>query len=162
MKKKQIFEKDHQIEEKRKEIAEVANLKLNIKKILLSLQNKKKIIIKLNEEINITKKKNETLFIEKEKLAQQLKLEKEKARILKSQEIHGDDYKNVIQLMIKNDKIDTKSQTRENYEQSKKDTQLLHEQYQERLKFCQQLRYTIEQLEKQENYTSNSLVKPIG
>lgn len=162
MKKKQIFEKDRQIEEKRKEMAEVANLKLNIKKILLSLQNKKKIIIKINEEINLTKLKNETLLIEKENLAQQLKLAKEKARILKSQEIHGDDYKNVIQLMIKNDKIDKNSKTRESYEQSKKETQLLHAQYQDRLKFCQQLRYTIEQLEKQENYTSNILVKPRG
>ena len=27
--------------------------------------------------------------------------------------------------MIKNDKVDTKTQTRENYEQSKKETQLL-------------------------------------
>ena len=162
MKKKQIFDNARRIEEKRKEIAEIANLKLNIKKILLSLQNKKKLIIKMNEEISISQKKNETLFIQKEKLTQQLKLEKEKARILKSQEIHGDDYKSVIQLMIKNDKVDTKTQTRENYEQSKKETQLLYEQYQERLRFCQNLQYTIEQLEKQENYISNSLVKPIG
>ena len=162
MKKKQIFDNARRIEEKRKEIAEIVNLKLNIKKILLSLQNKKKLIIKMNEEISISQKKNETLFLQKEKLTQQLKLEKEKARILKSQEIHGDDYKSVIQLMIKNDKVDTKTQTRENYEQSKKETQLLHEQYQERLRFCQNLRYTIGQLEKQENYISNSLVKPIG
>lgn len=162
MKKKQIFDNDRRIEEKRKEIAEIANLKLNIKKILLSLQNKKKLIIRMNEEISITQKQNETLLIQKEKLTQQLKLEKEKARILKSQEIHGDDYKSVIQLMIKNDKVDTKTQTRENYEQSQKETKLLYEQYQERMRFCQHLRYTIEQLEKRENYISNSLVKPIG
>ena len=43
-----------------------------------------------------------------------------------------------------------------------KETKLLYEQYQERMRFCQHLRYTIEQLEKRENYISNSLVKPIG
>ena len=43
-------EQDKILEEKRKNMAEIANLKLNLKKILLSLQNKKKIILNLNDE----------------------------------------------------------------------------------------------------------------
>ena len=60
-------EQDKILVEKRKNMAEIANLKLNLKKILLSLQNKKKIILYFL--FAIIKKKLEILhIIQKERL----------------------------------------------------------------------------------------------
>lgn len=154
-------EQDRILEEKRKNMAEIANLKLNIKKILLSLQNKKKIILNLNEEIQKVKNDNEQLEKEKQRLLEIKKKEKENERRLKSQNIHGSDYINTIQLVLKNDKTDAQSLTRKEYEESKEKTNLLNAQYIERMRFYEKLKKTLESLDNKEEAIYSYIQKPI-
>ena len=144
-------EQDKILEEKRKNMAEIANLKLNLKKILLSLQNKKKIILNLNDEIQKVK----------ERLLEIKKMEKENERRLQSQNIHGSGCINTIQLILKNDKTDAQSLTRKEYEDAKEKTNLLQAQYIERMRFYEKLKKTLDSLDNKEEAIYSYIQKPI-
>ena len=154
-------EQDKILEEKRKNMAEISNLKLNLKKILLSLQNKKKIILNLNDEIQKVKDENEQLEKEKQRLLEIKKMEKENERRLQSQNIHGSGCINTIQLILKNDKTDAQSLTRKEYEDAKEKTNLLQAQYIERMRFYEKLKKTLDSLDNKEEAIYSYIQKPI-
>ena len=149
-------EQDKILEEKRKNMAEIANLKLNLKKILLSLQNKKKIILNLNDEIQKVKDENEQLEKEKQRLLEIKKMEKENERRLQSQNIHGSGCINTIQLILKNDKTDAQSLTRKEYEDAKEKKNLGAMEV-----GAEKLKKTLDSLDNKEEAIYSYIQKPI-
>ena len=122
--------KEIEIEEKRKKFAEIANLKLNVKNIILQLQNKKEKYDKIyNEYINI-KTENKNIENEIKNLNKNLNNMKLQEKNLNSIFIKNDEYIENIHSIIKNDKIlINKVNERENFENEKIKTNFLLNEY---------------------------------
>lgn len=129
------------LERKRRELAKIATLKLNIKKVIISLQNKKTIYGNLQNEYDEIKNENAQLQQEKQDLQ---KIKKELNKIIhstKSNNIKGENYINTISQMIKQDKLDANSAQREKYEQLKKQNSMLSKCYTEMNLHLQELKH---------------------
>ena len=133
MKKKfnyQIYkDKENELEEKRKKFAEIANLKLNIKNIILQLQIKKEKYDKLYDEYLNIKNENKNITNEIKNINKNINKLKFEEKNLNSIFIKNNEYIDNISSIIKNDKILINNvNERENYENVKiKTNELLNE-----------------------------------
>jgi len=115
---------------KRLEMIEIMKLKMEVKKIVLGIQNKKEQMNNLQNEIDKIVKENMEL---KNKIENLNPLKKEIQRNERQYEINKlkeNDYINTINSIINNDRKDYgKLLTREDYENSKKQTKKLNDEY---------------------------------
>lgn len=104
------------LEQKRRELSTIATLKLNIKKVIISLQTKKKAYTSLESEYSLLKSQTSSLLQEKRALQKtKASLDKRK-RSAKSSTLKGATYITAIAQMIKQDKLEGHSEQRERYE----------------------------------------------
>jgi len=115
---------------KRLEMIEIMKLKMEAKKIALSLQNKKEQMDNLQKEIDKISQEN---IIIKNKIKNLNPLKKEVEKNKREHEINKlkeEDYINKINSILNNDKKDYgKLLTREDYENSKKETKRINDEY---------------------------------
>ena len=115
---------------KRLEMIEIMKLKMEVKKIVLGIQNKKEQMNNIQNEIDKFVKENIEL---KNKIENLNPLKKEIQRNKRQYEINKlkeNDYINTINSIINNDRKDYgKLLTREDYENSKKQTKKLNDEY---------------------------------
>ena len=104
------------LEQKRRELATISTLKLNIKKVIISLQNKKKSYASLETEYSLLKSQTSSLLQEKHSLQRTKSLLDKRKHSAKSTTLKGANYITTITQMIKQDKLEGHSEQRERYE----------------------------------------------
>ena len=115
---------------KRLEMIEIMKLKMEVKKIVLGIQNKKEQMNNLQNEIDKIVKENMELKNKIENLNQLKKEKKRNERQYEINKLKENDYINTINSIINNDRKDYgKLLTREDYENSKKKKKKLNDEY---------------------------------
>lgn len=104
------------LEQKRRELATISTLKLNIKKVIISLQNKKKSYTSLETEYSLLKSQTSSLLNEKLSLQRTKSTLDKRNRSAKSTTLKGANYITTITQMIKQDKLDGHTEQRERYD----------------------------------------------